>query len=312
MSKTKTDKIIPSLSQFKHCSQMLAYSLAQHRETCKHVPLINALPLVLKKEIQDKEKEIYDSGNNLYEEALSLVESGLAPTSPSVALHELRTQPRINVSTLVNINNSATGLKWRGSLANISWGGVRTRSKEPLGKADEIVTLSLPYPEQGDIHIQASIVRVWSDGTLYNTAIRFSRLSQKSESKLNKLLELLLNEEDGQLRKHTRFAQRIDISYWDDEELKATLEDISKGGMMITMPDPVELNNSIKVQLDGPNDAYNLSLRARVVRQETIIMSDFEMYQVAVEFEHPTKELRSMVQGLIHGLMHKEDLPARF
>jgi len=93
---------------------------------------------------------------------------------------------------------------------------------------------------------------------------------------------------------------------------KATLEDISKGGMMITMPDPVELNNSIKVQLDGPNDAYNLSLRARVVRQETIIMSDFEMYQVAVEFEHPTKELRSMVQGLIHGLMHKEDLPARF
>ncbi|MCU7836230.1 MAG: PilZ domain-containing protein [gamma proteobacterium symbiont of Taylorina sp.] len=312
MSKNSTDNTIHSLSQFKHCSQILAYSLAQHRENCEQIPLINALPLVMEEKSQSKDDHIFSAGNAIYKEALSLVESRIAPTTPSAILDELRTQPRINVSSLIIIKIPATGKEWRGSLANISWGGLRIRSKDQLGKAGDSLELSLPFPEQEDIHIQASIVRIWEEDELYCTAIRFSKLSQKSESKLNKLLELLLNEEDSQLRRDTRFAQRIDISYWDDEELKATLEDISRGGMMITMPDPVEMNKSIKIQLDGANDAYSLSLRARVIRTETITLSDFTMYQMALEFEHPTEELRSLVQGLMQGLMHNGHIPTLY
>ena len=198
----------------------------------------------------------------------------------------------------------ASGVKWQGNLTDISWGGLRIRTKERLGKADDIVNVSLPFPNDADIHIKATIVRIWESEGMYSTAIRFSILSQNNESKLNRLLELLLNETDDQRRKEVRFAHRIDISYWDIEELKATLEDISKGGMLITMPDPMELHESIKIQLNGTDDAYCLSLRARVIRQETIELDNYELYRIALQFEHPSGELRSMVHSLIQGMMN--------
>lgn len=303
MNKSNTDNTEPTLEQLKHCVQLLAHSLAQHRETCEHITLLNALPLVTKKMSLVNNNSRHNNGNKIYKEALMLSKSSLAPIEATIK--EQRTQPRINVSSFVKIIVPATGEEWEGNLSNISWGGLRIRTKSLLGKPNYLLNIALPYPKESDIHVQAMIVRSWESEGMYSTAIRFTNISQKNEYKLNKLLELLLNEADDKKRKDTRFAQRIDVSYGDNEELKTTLEDISSGGMKITMPEPMELNKSIKVQLDGLDDAYNLSLRARVIRQQVITISDFEMYQMAIEFEHPTTELCSMVQGLIQGMMDK-------
>ena len=303
MNKKDTDNVIPTLNQFKHCSQVLAYSLAQHREQCISIPLLDALPLISEHHPTESHRAIHDAGKQIYKEAMKIAGSSLAPASNT--LDELRTQPRINVSSYIKLKIPATGIEWQGHLANISWGGLRIRTKELIGNADEVLIISLPYPEEDDIHIEAKIVRCWESEGMYSTAIRFSKLSQNSERKLNQLLNLLLNEDNDRLRKDIRFSQRVDVSDWDTEELKATLEDISKGGMMITMPEPIELDKSIKIQLEGIDEAYVLSLRARVIRMDVVSISDFKMYQMALKFEHPTEELRSMVHGLIQGMMNK-------
>ena len=312
MKKENRDNDSPSITQLENCARMLAFSVVQHREECKHVPLVNALPFVIDDGKKDNDEQIIIEGEKLYKEALAMVEAGVeadsAAVKKSIVLTEKRTQPRINVSSSIEIKFPSSGQKYQGTLLDISWGGVRVQTKEPLGDMDETVEISLPNYDGKNINIVASIVRTWKSEEFYNTAIRFSEIYQKDELRLDKLLKLLLNEGDDNLRQDTRFAQRLDVSYWDPDELKATLKDISMGGMMITMPEPVELDKSIQLQLEGTDEGYSLTLRARVVRLESVEVSGYKLYQVALKFEHPTEELRSMVNTFMNSMMSKGKL----
>lgn len=308
MNKKNRDNDNPSITQLENCARMLAFSVVQHREKYKHIPLANALPFVIKDGKEDKDEQTIIESDKLYKEALAMVKAGLDPVNVPKVLIEQRTQPRINVSSSIKIKVPSSGQEYQGDLVNISWGGVRVLTKESLGDVDETVDISLPNYDGRDINIVASIVRTWKSEEMYITAIRFSELYQKDEFRLHNLLKLLLDEEDDNLRRDTRFAQRIDISYWDTDELKATLKDISMGGMTITMPEPVELDKSIQLQLEGTDGDYSIILRARVVRLETVEVSGYELYQVALKFEHPTEELRSMINTLMHSMMSKGQL----
>ena len=308
MNKKNSDNVSPSITELENCARMLAYSVVQHREKYNQVPLENALPLFIKDGKEDKDEQTIIEGDKIYKEALAMVKAGMdAVTMPEV-LKEQRTQPRINVSSSIRIKAPSSGQKYQGDLVNISWGGARVLTKESLGDVDETVEIAIPNYDGKDINIVASIVRTWKSEEMHITAIRFSKLYQKDEFRLGNLLQLLLDEEDGNLRKDTRFAQRIDVSYWDPDELKATLKDISMGGMTITMPEPVELDKSIQLQLEGTDGGYSLILRARVVRLDTVEVSGYELYQVALEFEHPTEELRSMINTIMHSMMSKGQL----
>lgn len=266
---------------------------------------MDALSIVMGDGNESDNKHLIQDGNRIYKEALALVKIYMAAVKSSAVLEEKRTQPRLKVSSLIKITSPSIAKEWQGSLTNISWGGVRIRTKEPLGNDGEVLDLSLPYHDGGDIDIKATIIRSWEYGGMYNTSVRFSILHPKDESRLDNLLELLLNSTHDTHRKHTRFAHRIDVTFWDIDELKSTLEDISKGGMMITMPDPIDLNESIQIQLEGTDESYSLNLRAHAIRQELVEVSGISMFQMALEFEHPTEELHSMVSTLMHNIMKK-------
>ena len=305
MIKKNKDKDKFSITHFENCARLLAFSVVQHREKCKQVPLENALPFIIGDEGEDKDEQTTIAGNKLFKEALAMVETGLITVKMPDVLDEQRTQPRINVSSSIKIKVPSSGEKYDGNLLNISWGGARILTKEPLGDVDETVEISLPDYDGKNIHILTSIVRTWKSGGMYNTAIRYSTLHQKDEFRLDNLLKLLLHVEDDKQRRDFRFAQRIDVSYWDPDELKATLKDISKGGMMITLPEPVELDKSIQLQLEGTDAGYSLILRARVIRVESVEVSGYDLYQMALKFEHPTEELRSMINALMHSMLSK-------
>ena len=307
MSNKSSDNDNLSITQLEKCARMLAISVVQHRENNKSVPLTDALPFVVKDGGKDKDEEAFIEGDKLFQAALEMIEAGLVPANEPEVLEERRSQPRINVSSSIKIKVPSSGYEYKGNLVDISWGGVRVLTKELLGSMNDTVEISLPSYDGKDINIVASIVRTWKSEDLYNTAIRFSKLHHKDESRLYNLLKLLLDTEDDDHRRDPRFAQRIDVSYWDPDELKATLKDISKGGMTITMPEPVELDKSIQLQLEG-TDGYSVILRARVVRLETVKVSGYELYQVALKFEHPTEELRSMINTLMHSMMTKGQL----
>jgi c-di-GMP-binding flagellar brake protein YcgR len=298
----------PSITQLEKCARMLAISVLQHREEHKHVPLADALPFVVEDGEEGKDEPTIIESDKLYKAALEMVESGSALAKAPKVREEQRSQPRINVSSSIKIKVPSSGYEYQGNLANISWGGVRVLTKELLGDMNDTVEISLPSYDGEDINIVASIVRTWKSEDRYNTALRFSRLRHKDETRLYNLLKLLLDAEDEDHRRDPRFAQRIDVSYWDPDELKATLKDISMGGMTITMPEPVELDKSIQLQLEGTDGGYSVILRARVVRLETVKVSGYELYQVTLKFEHPTEELRSMINTLMHSMMTKGQL----
>lgn len=294
-----------SIKQLTDCVHMLALSLAQHREKNTKVPLRDALSIVMGDGNESENRQMIKQGDDIYHEALTLVETYLHPVVESINLQGHRSQPRLNVSSLITVKSPSLDKEWKGNLSNISWGGVRIRTKEPLGDNGETLELLLPYHNGGDLDIMATIVRSWEFGGMYNTSVRFSLLHQQDENRLDNMLELLLNAKNDIHRQHTRLAHRIDVTYWDIEELKSTLEDISKGGMLITMPEPVQPHESMQIQLEGTDDGYSLHLRAHVIRQDIVEISGFSLYQIALKFEHPTEELHAMVSTLMHNIINK-------
>lgn len=297
-----------SIKQLTDCIHMLTLSLAQHREIHTEVPLVDALSIVMGDGNKAKNIHLIQESNDIYKEALALVETYLVPVKKPTELQEHRSQPRLNVSSLITVQSLSNDKEWQASLSNISWGGVRLRTKEPLGDDGFTLKLLLPCCDGGDIDIQATIIRSWEFGGMYNTSARFSLLHAHDEARLDNLLQVLLNTGNEIHRHATRLAHRIDVTFWDIEELKSTLEDISRGGMMLTTPEPVQINKSIQVQLEGTDDCYSLNLRARVIRQDIIEISGISMYHVALKFEYPTEELHSMVDTMIHNIINKRKM----
>jgi len=293
----------PSIKQLSDCIHVLSICLAQHKDNNFDISLTEALSIIMSDANPTENKQLIQKADDIYKEALELVKTYMTPIQDPTLLQEHRSQPRLNVSSLIKISSLSNNKEWLGSLSNISWGGARIRSKTALGKDEDSLKLLLPYPDAEDIEILATIIRSWKSVEMHYTSVRFSILHQQDESKLDDLLQLLLSAKDEKHRQHTRLAHRIDITYWDIEELKSTLEDISKGGMMITMPAPVEINKSIQVQLDGTDESYSLHLRAQVIRQDRVKISGINMYQMALKFEHPTDELHTMVNTLMQNII---------
>jgi Tfp pilus assembly protein PilZ len=136
------------------------------------------------------------------------------------------------------------------------------------------------------------------DGLIYS--VRFSKLKTADENVFEQLLEFLADSGDdtGQ-RKNVRLTQRIDIQYDDINELQATLEDISAGGLGITVPEPMELNQSLLAVISTTDESCQLVLRARVVRQQELESSNIKLFRVGLEFEHPTEDLKDRIKKLI-------------
>ena len=79
----------------------------------------------------------------------------------------------------------------------------------------------------------------------------------------------------------------------------STLDDISSGGLGITVPDPVQIGQSLQIVISTLDDSCFLKLRARVVRQEKLRLRAVDVYRVGLKFEHPTEELKRRTAELI-------------
>lgn len=125
-------------------------------------------------------------------------------------------------------------------------------------------------------------------------------LGTRDEAKLESRLEYLVQntEEEGQ-RMHARLAQRLDIEFNGIQELQSTLDDISAGGLRITVPDPLPVGQSLQTVISTLDERCSLKLRARVVRQKQVKLTAGEFYPVGLKFEHPTEELGRRVREMI-------------
>ncbi|MAT94782.1 MAG: hypothetical protein CME59_19595 [Halioglobus sp.] len=290
------------------CLRLLALSVAQHRDSNGFVSLGSSLQSLQDAVANDPDHAL---GAEVLEEALEAVQVAAAGATEasegvgeSLSPEEKRSQYRINVRIPVKVLWPGESEPVAAQLENISWGGAAIHVDETRLEQGDKLRVILPKPDGGAISIVAKYLRSWDLAAGgQGLAVRFATMSTRDEAELEKLLQELLQSSDEQgQRQHARLSQRLDIHFADVPELQATLDDISAGGLGVTVPEPMQLGQSLQAEISTLDDACHLKLRARVVRQEAVTMGNMEVYHVGLKFEHPAEELQALTGDLLRNI----------
>jgi c-di-GMP-binding flagellar brake protein YcgR len=294
------------------CIQLLGLNLGQHRAKFGLVPLGKSVERLRARTDDTKDSGIFLQGNAVLEEAVELARAlsteGAVPAAKPAAdspSAEKRQQLRINITAPVKVLWPEDSTPVKAQLENISWGGAVLSIERENVEVGDRLRLLLPNKQSGSIAIEANILRTWNlaEDRGQRVAIRFSSIRTRDEPELEKFLELLSRSTDsnGQ-RSSARLTQRLELEFHDIEELQATLDDISAGGLGITVPEPLQIGQSLQTVISTFDESCTLKLRARVVRQDAIKLGKTEVYRAGLKFEHPTEELRERTEELIRNL----------
>jgi c-di-GMP-binding flagellar brake protein YcgR len=296
-----------SQAELLACARLLAISVAEHRARFGVVPIRADF---------DPAREPPGTASAAWtsaalaalREALAVVRRSCEPAANPApasmpARNDKRRQLRISVSTPVQVSTPDGSQTHAATLRNISWGGAALLAPADLGVANARVCLHLPAGGGQKIVILATILRARPEESGVEYGLRFDSLSPDDEDRLEKVLEILVAEpQRGGRRSEVRLVQRLEIEYGDAGELCATLEDISASGLMLTVPEPLEIDQSLLISLTSTGTDLGLNLRARVVHQTRIEEGGMEMYRIGLQFEHPTEQVRERVNAVVQQL----------
>lgn len=309
MTNTLQSLVGASREELEAALQLLALSIVQHRARCGFVEVRESAA-----EMPPTDAGLHSQGLDILKEALEVargiaMDSAANPASAAAPMGfvENRKQLRINVRAPVKVLWDRGGEPIRARLENISWGGAALQIMNLPANAQDKLWLLLPSTRGGEIEIEATLLRTWDleNGQGHGLATRFSSMSTKGEEELEKVLERLVQSSDhdkqGQ-REHARLSQRLDIEFDDSNALQAALDDISAGGLGITVPEPLEIGQSLQAVISTLDGSCNLTLRAKVVRQNVLNNGSVDVYHAGLQFEHPSRELRDLTNALIQKL----------
>lgn len=293
------------------CIRLLALNVVQHRATDSFVPFRDSAEYLRPGGDTAEKGGLIVAGRSALEEALELVrviaaEPALeAEPEPAGAPAEKRKQLRINVAAPIKLIWPGEDSPTQAKLQNISWGGAAISVDEVRMDKGDTLQILVPGTRGIPINIEGKFLRSWklADGQGEGIAVRFSSLATRDEDELEDVLKFLAQSADGEgTRQHARLTQRLDIQF-DGDELRATLEDISAGGLSVTVPDPLKIGQSLQAVVSTFDEAHTLKLRARVVRQESITMGSTELYHAGLKFEHPSEELDQLTRDLLNQMI---------
>jgi hypothetical protein len=211
-----------------------------------------------------------------------------------------RTQCRIKLSSPVNLSLKDRGKSVEAALKDIAWGGAAIVCAESFASVDDSVWLMLPVGRGIAIPILATVLRATITGDQIEFGLRFDSIKPDDALRFRRTLEILLKsgEQSGH-RQGPRLVQRLDIESIDTGDLRSTLEDISTGGLLLTLLDRLELHASILIVLSSVDGSVTLELRARVVHRTLVREGGMEMYRTGLQFEHPEPELKASVASML-------------
>lgn len=214
---------------------------------------------------------------------------------------EKRVHPRVQLSAEVRISGPR-GFE-TGIMRDLSKGGVAIFLPQPMGSKGDSVEVFLPFGEGVEIAVVAEIVRIQKtpQGVLHS--LRYSMVEPAMRGKLSELIEELVNRKDHLSRKHARIAKHLPVKYGKPSELKAILENISLGGLAMTVPSPLVLYEEIDLLIPVPNGKELLILRGRVVHQNPLREGDFTQYRVGLEFKDLSPGMECCLKELIRYLL---------
>jgi c-di-GMP-binding flagellar brake protein YcgR len=291
------------------CAKLLALGIASHRARFGAVPLANHAEVVPELRRAPGSYPLDAAAQAALAEAFELLAAAPA-SAATAATGEQRRQPRISLNAPVKL--SEPGSRWllAGTLLNVSWGGALVRCKGLLSEVGESVCVHLAGVDGGAIAILATIVRVEGEVPDCLYALRFESVDLEDERRLQEVLASLMQSplEQGR-RAEPRLVQRLDLEYGDAGEFRATLEDISANGLMLTVPDELAVDQSLLITLSCPESPRELCLRARVVHRTRVGDAGFPLYRVGLRFEHPDQVVRRCVSEILVQLVSRRPNP---
>lgn len=300
--------------QLTRCARLLALSIAHHRAKFGVIPIASSNAEMALVSANDSGFSLKcEAGKTLNEALQALLEEGSTQASPeepgnasngAAPSSEQRRQLRVSVSVPISLCKLESGQIFTGTLRNISWGGAAVRGDGASIGIGTRVTLLLPAAGKRIIKIEATVLRDSMISDEHDYGLRFDSLDPDDEERLLEILNILLatpNDVDRR-RADVRLVQRLEIEYGDAGEFHATLEDISAGCMMLPVPEPLEIDDSLLISLSSVDTALGLNLRARVVHQNLIKDTGIDMYRVGLQFERPSTRLRERISVMLHDL----------
>src|SRR6516164_1631964 len=178
---------------------------------------------------------------------------------------ESRVHARIHVSTTIEVATPQGNVE--ATLRDLSKGGARFLAPRAVGLVGETIELFLPSLGGDDIAVMAEIIRSQEGTDGHTVAVRFDAVDPPMRQPLNDLIEVLLTATGGGTRKEPRIARRMDIRFGQLGELRAILEDISRGGLAMTVAEPLALYEELEITVPDTIGDQLLILRAKVVHQ---------------------------------------------
>lgn len=297
-----------------NCLRLLALSVVQHREKQGFVTFRNAAEQLR----SDPEEDLSTQGSEVLEEVFEMARIFTAELAEAAeaaaddedepvneASLEKRAQPRVNVASPVEITWPGDSAPVNAQLENISWGGASIVVEQVKTDDGDIIQINLPDTRGGSIPIEAKVLRTWElpDNAGHGVATRFSSLSTRDEAELEMILQHLAQSGDVEGRRHhARLTPQLDIQFDGIDEFQTTLNDISAGGLGVTVPAPLQIGQSLQAVISTLDESFSLKLRARVVRQDSQKFGRVEVYQAGLKFEHPPEELKALTSELLRTL----------
>jgi c-di-GMP-binding flagellar brake protein YcgR len=218
---------------------------------------------------------------------------------------ENRVHARIHVSTLITV--AAIDGNVEAQLRDLSKGGARFVAAKPVGPVGSTIELFLPSLTGEDITVMAEVIRSTEGADGHTVAVRFDAVDPAMRQPLNDLIEVLLTATGGGQRSAPRVARRMDIRYGQLGELRAILEDISRGGLAMTVADPLVLYEDLEVTVPDTAGDQLLILRARVVHQRAVEVDGEQVYRVGLEFGQMRTEARRCLNDLLKTVLESLD-----
>lgn len=224
-----------------------------------------------------------------------------------------RTHPRLMVEVEIQVKSlpSRTSTETKtpdaapvpAQLMEISPGGALLVVQDELGVVGDSIELVLPHTDQG-LRVPGEITRAARRDDDRLIAVRFTLTETVAQEELNRVCAAMLCRGGGGRRAHARVAHHMEIWYGDQAELRAILQNISQGGLlMVTVDDPPKMDETVQVVIPTP-PADELILMARVVHFETHAETDW----VGLQFEAISNETRGRVESLLYLLLDSANI----
>jgi c-di-GMP-binding flagellar brake protein YcgR len=216
---------------------------------------------------------------------------------------EQRVHARIHVSTDIQVVPAGSSTPVTATLKDLSKGGARFQVLTAVGALGDAIELLLPSLNGPDIAVTGQIIRSMQGAEGHVVAVRFDQVEPEMRQRLIDLIEVLLSTSGGKQRAHPRVARRLEIRFGELAELRAILEDLSQGGLAMTIASPLVLYEELDITVPDIAGDQLLILHAKVVNQRPIEEQGQTIYRVGLEVGPLRPETHRCLTALLRSVM---------